>query len=219
MPDARRGGAGMSKKPQDAVHQDPRVARTRAALVEACIELCGEKDFQSLTIAEIACKAGVNRTTFYLHFEDKTDLLERGLEAMFERMAVRFRTRPPKLTEKQWTRERLGMLFSLIRERRTFFMPLFSGATGSLPLTRGTRFLERFLLEMRIPGGASPSRRIERRALAARATVSVLGGLVSWWLEHPDSATVEEMADFYLRYALNGMVGVGVVGRSALELM
>jgi len=196
------------------------VARTRAALVEACIELCGVKDFQSLTVAEICRKAGVNRTTFYLHFEDATDLLERGLEAMFERMAVRFRARPSEMTEKQWTRERLGMLFSLIRERRTFFRSLLSGAAGSLPLTRSTRFLEQFLLEMRIPGTETRNpRRAVRRGLAARATVSVLDGLVSWWLEQPEAATVEEMTDFYLRFALNGMVGVGVVERKALELL
>jgi AcrR family transcriptional regulator len=210
----------MSKKHQDAGRSDPRVARTRAALVEACIMLCGVKDFPSLTIAEIALKAGVNRTTFYLHFEDKTDLLERGLEAMFEQMAVRFRVRPPALTEKQWTRERLGMLFSLILERRGFFMPLLAGASGSLPLARGMRFIEQFLLEMRIPGGASRDpQRAERRALAARATASVLGGIAAWWLERPAAATVEEMTDFYLRFALNGMIGVGVVEKSARELL
>jgi hypothetical protein len=35
------------------------VARTRAALAQACIELCGVKDFQSLVIAEIARLAGL----------------------------------------------------------------------------------------------------------------------------------------------------------------
>jgi AcrR family transcriptional regulator len=49
----------MLKKHQGAGHSDPHVARRRAALARACIELYVVKDFQSLTIAEIARTARV----------------------------------------------------------------------------------------------------------------------------------------------------------------
>ena len=56
--------------------EDPRIRRTRQLIVKAFQELLGEKDFESLTIQEIADRATVNRVTFYAHFEDKYALLD-----------------------------------------------------------------------------------------------------------------------------------------------
>lgn len=55
---------------------DPRVHRTRAYLREALIELVLEKDYQSLTVKDLADRACINRSTFYLHYQDKNDLLQ-----------------------------------------------------------------------------------------------------------------------------------------------
>jgi len=54
---------------------DPRVKRTRKLLQKAFSDLLAEKGFQSITVADITERAEVNRATFYLHFEDKYDLL------------------------------------------------------------------------------------------------------------------------------------------------
>jgi AcrR family transcriptional regulator len=54
---------------------DPRVLRTRKMLREALFALLDEKHFDAVTVLEITEKAGLNATTFYLHYEDKWDLL------------------------------------------------------------------------------------------------------------------------------------------------
>jgi AcrR family transcriptional regulator len=54
---------------------DPRVKRTRKLLQQAFAQLMSEKDFQSITVQDIAERAEVNRATFYAHFEDKYALL------------------------------------------------------------------------------------------------------------------------------------------------
>lgn len=54
---------------------DPRIKRTRQALVEAFSELMNEKDFARITVQDVALRAKVNRATFYAHFEDKYALL------------------------------------------------------------------------------------------------------------------------------------------------
>lgn len=43
---------------------------------EALIYLLEKKDIEYITIKEICNKAGVNRTTFYLHYENINDLVE-----------------------------------------------------------------------------------------------------------------------------------------------
>lgn len=54
---------------------DPRAQRTRDMLRQALMQTVVDKPFRNLTIKDIATHACVNRATFYLHYEDKYDLL------------------------------------------------------------------------------------------------------------------------------------------------
>ena len=58
---------------------DPRVLRTRKLIMDSFIELSGKKEFKDITIKDITTEAMINRATFYYHFEDIYDLLEKVL--------------------------------------------------------------------------------------------------------------------------------------------
>ncbi|MBU8919283.1 TetR/AcrR family transcriptional regulator [Bacillus sp. FJAT-29953] len=58
---------------------DPRILRTRKLIMDSFIEISGKKEFKDITIKDITTEAMVNRATFYYHFEDKYDLLEKVL--------------------------------------------------------------------------------------------------------------------------------------------
>jgi AcrR family transcriptional regulator len=60
-----------------SIDQDLRVTRTRTLVKDAFVKLMEEKEFQNITINDIADKAMINRSTFYLHFTDKYDLLKK----------------------------------------------------------------------------------------------------------------------------------------------
>jgi AcrR family transcriptional regulator len=49
---------------------------TAVKMDKALITLLEKKDFEYITIKEICALAGVNRSTFYLHYENTSDLLE-----------------------------------------------------------------------------------------------------------------------------------------------
>lgn len=53
---------------------------TAIKMDKALIELLEKKDFEYITIKEICSQAGVNRSTFYLHYENTTDLLDETTE-------------------------------------------------------------------------------------------------------------------------------------------
>lgn len=55
---------------------DPRVTRTRKLIRDALASLLAEKNFESITVQDIAERATVNRATFYAHFTDKFALLD-----------------------------------------------------------------------------------------------------------------------------------------------
>lgn len=54
---------------------DRRIERTRARIRQAFIEMLTEKDYDAITVAELAKRACIDRKTFYLHYKDKDDLL------------------------------------------------------------------------------------------------------------------------------------------------
>lgn len=58
---------------------DPRILRTRKLIMDAFIQLSMKKEFKDITIKDITTAATVNRATFYSHFIDKYDLLEKVL--------------------------------------------------------------------------------------------------------------------------------------------
>ena len=61
--------------------KDRRVRRTRARLEQAMLELMQEKDARSVTVQELTRRADVNRGTFYAHYKDIFDLLDRLLSS------------------------------------------------------------------------------------------------------------------------------------------
>jgi AcrR family transcriptional regulator len=59
---------------------DRRVLHTRRALHQALIALIREKDYNAIAVREILDRANVSRSTFYMHFADKDELLTSGIE-------------------------------------------------------------------------------------------------------------------------------------------
>ena len=56
---------------------DRRVRKTRRQLRECLITLLKEKKVQDITVGELTDMADLNRGTFYLHYKDVFDLLEK----------------------------------------------------------------------------------------------------------------------------------------------
>ncbi|MBY9078580.1 TetR/AcrR family transcriptional regulator [Paenibacillus sp. HN-1] len=53
-----------------------RMTQTKQALINSFFQFVSIKDFEKITIADIAKGAQVNRATFYAHFNDKYELLD-----------------------------------------------------------------------------------------------------------------------------------------------
>jgi AcrR family transcriptional regulator len=72
-----------------AENTDPRVLRSRQMLMEALLRLLTRKEFDDISIQEIADEATLNRATFYLHYPDKNALLQAMTAARFRDLIVR----------------------------------------------------------------------------------------------------------------------------------
>jgi AcrR family transcriptional regulator len=68
---------------QECKRLDPRIRRTRRLLQDALKRLLEEKEFDKITIQDIAEAATLNRATFYAHYPDKFALLEELIRVSF----------------------------------------------------------------------------------------------------------------------------------------
>ena len=75
---------------------DRRVRKTRRQLKECLTRLLKEKKIQDITVRELAEMADINRGTFYIHYRDVGDLLQRLEDEMADRLADLCRSHRPE---------------------------------------------------------------------------------------------------------------------------
>ncbi|WP_080839365.1 MULTISPECIES: TetR/AcrR family transcriptional regulator [Cohnella] len=63
---------------------DPRILRTRQLLRDAFVELLQEMDVEKISVNRLAERATINRVTFYLHYRDIPDMMEKLADEMNE---------------------------------------------------------------------------------------------------------------------------------------
>src|SRR6204780_4908017 len=85
----------MTPETQSALDTtDPRILRSRRMLMDALAKLLTQKEFEQISVQEIADEATLNRATFYLHYQDKNALLQAMTGMRFrdliERRAITF---------------------------------------------------------------------------------------------------------------------------------
>ncbi len=67
---------------------DRRQEKTRGAIANAFVELLMERDYAEVTVAAVAERANVGRSTFYEHFKTRNDLLRHSVRPLFTIVAT-----------------------------------------------------------------------------------------------------------------------------------
>ena len=75
---------GHSPAIDESRELDPRVRRTRKMLHDALARLLKKKDFDKISIGDIAEESTLNRATFYDHYPDKFALLQCMVGSQFQ---------------------------------------------------------------------------------------------------------------------------------------
>ena len=71
---------------------------TARLMNEALLSLLEKKDIEFITVTEITKKAGVNRSTFYLHYDNVSELLEETVENISREFVGSFDKIPTEIT-------------------------------------------------------------------------------------------------------------------------
>ncbi len=138
---------------------DPRTKRTKASLREALGTLLLEKSLEQISISELCKVAGLNRSTFYLHYSNVAELfgqIEDDLLADFRSTLLRYER---QVSPRPYRREQPNYTASkgLLQETYTFMLRYRAFAPIILADRSGSRLLtilfnlgeEAFLAEWR----------------------------------------------------------------------
>jgi len=193
------GRAAQQTKPRRK--PDERALRTRDRLGGAFVALIHEKPIEDVTVQDVLNRASVGRSTFYLHFRDKNDLLLSQLEKFLEMMStllsvskeVSLRVVP------------VAEMFEHIENQRELYRILANEGrlNDFFDLAQGyfARGIEHRLRESkRLP-------KMPQGELAARAS-ALAGSLLSllrWWLDRGAKEPPGEMDELFHRMVWNGL--------------
>ena len=180
---------------------DARVRRTRDQLGYALIELIQEKPINDVTVQDVLDRAKVGRSTFYLHYRDKDDLLVSQLEMFLETMSNVLSVRKEKSNRVAPVAE----MFAHIGNQNKLYRVLSDSGhlKNFFDLAEGffARGIERRLKE------SSRLASLPQRELAARAS-ALSGSLLSllrWWLDRGEKETPEAMDEMFHRMDWTGL--------------
>ena len=96
--------------------QESKYQYTASLMDEALLLLLEQKEFDAITVKEVCQKAGVNRSTFYLHYETMNDLLEETVALINDRFKASLASVPTDdptkvvLTSEQYLRPYLSFI-------------------------------------------------------------------------------------------------------------
>ena len=184
---------------------DKRTLRTRKLLGDAFLMLIHEKPIEEVTVQDVLERASVGRSTFYLHFRDKNDLLLCQLEMFLETMSN-------LLSKRNEVSKRVVPVFELFdhigSQQKLYIILKDAGRLNDFyDLAQGyfARGIERRLKE------SGHFENLSRVALDGRscALAGSMLSLLRWWLDRGGKEpTPAEMDKLFHTMVWKGVAGI-----------
>lgn len=116
---------------------------TETAMQAAMLELMKTLDFRKITVKKICEKAGVNRSTFYAHFTDVYDMLDKMEQTLHQELLDRYEKGQNEL----FSRESFLYFLQHIKEHK-YFYKITLQTRKSFPLSQGYEYLQDIIVPL-----------------------------------------------------------------------
>lgn len=100
----------MAKRGTDV---DLRIKRTQKAIKSAFFELLDEKSFEHISVKDITDRALISRNTFYLHYADKYELLNKVCDELIIKLFFRISKQLRRVQREEFTVESIAGILRL----------------------------------------------------------------------------------------------------------
>jgi AcrR family transcriptional regulator len=170
---------------------DRRVQRTQRALRDALLHLVRERGWDDVTVQDVCDRADVGRSTFYVHFADKEELLVSGFGDL--RKVLRTHVAPAQ-------GEPLGFTVALIEHAREFkelYKAMVGRRTGRLVHQSFMDVVKELVAEDLARGAVSTVPEV-----AVAYVAGAFWEVLSWWFEQRKPLPATEVAAAFKRLTL-----------------
>lgn len=172
---------------------DRRVRRTKALLLQGLIQLMEEKDIKDISVKELSDLADINRGTFYLHYNDVYDMLNKIEEELFREFNdILERDLAGTGSTPVISRPVLLDLFVFLGRNRDLSRVLI-GPHGDLAFLNRLKDLVKEKLRMMMDNAECS---VEHFDYLYSFMVSGCIGVIECWLNQETPASPEEIADY-----------------------
>ena len=196
---------------------DRRTNRTRRQLREALTALILERGYQAVKVEDITDRADLGRTTFYLHYRDKEELLLELIETVAEELKEQVGLLGPGVLgllqaggnfPEQPGRAAVALVFRHAADNATLYRIILGGEGSPSALHHLHDILSEaagdfFSLWSAVTGleGGDPSL---PRPVVNECFANSLLGLLYWWLEKGQPTPPEVITDHFFRLFFGG---------------
>jgi len=178
-------GEDMESKP------DRRVQRTHELLHQALVALIQEKGFDAITIQDITERANLGRTTFYLHYPGKEELMLDHHATMAEMLGLRQLTRTELLADEP--PPGLVAFLMLVAENRRFYKAITNARTADL-IMRGIHAQMMDNLEHNLRTAFPATEPTMALALLKPYLIHAQLAFIDWWVCSDADYTPQQLA-------------------------
>lgn len=187
---------------------DRRIVRTKKDIKETFIALLAEKSFEKISVKDITEHANINRGTFYLHYLDKYDLLEKLEEELFQKVQaiIDETVFANHLDGADFANERLPFLIRLLQcfQEEAAFMKVILSPNGDANFKEKIRQVFLYNWESIIPHISKTDQLNYPLDLFIVYVSSAHLGVLTYWLQHDLKQSPEEIAAMMFDITVNG---------------
>lgn len=191
-----------------AAKTDRRIVRTKKDIKDTFIALLAEKSFEKISVRDITEQANINRGTFYLHYLDKYDLLEKLEEQLFQKVQaiIDETVFAERLDGVDFASERIPFLTRLLQcfQEEAAFMKVILSPNGDANFKEKIRQVFLYNWENIIPHISKADQLNYPLDLFIMYVSSAHLGVLTYWLQNDLKQSPEEIAAMLFDITVNG---------------
>ncbi|OMF61298.1 TetR/AcrR family transcriptional regulator [Paenibacillus sp. FSL R5-0766] len=171
---------------------DLRILKTRKAIKEAFLRLVQTKGYERITVQDIAEEAMINRNTFYLHYVDKPQFMEKLFQENVESLNACLSLEVSSIHEmdKDMFATMLTTIFDNIEANMIFFKTMI---TQNIYPNFSVYLKEAF--KTIIFSGIGDYRHDEKIKIGLEYMISGLVGVICLWIVEPENYRVDNFIE------------------------
>lgn len=194
---------------------DLRVIRTKKLIKDAFFSLIEEQGFEGVTVKQLTERAGINRGTFYSHYVDKFELMEKCVNEIFEEAEQKLIHHLPHIFGDERTDKSYHYLVPFIRfieDNQIIMKPLLGPNGDSTFQAKLRKFMQAALFQRSPVTLFDPDKMLVPPTYLVAYLSSAHMGVIYEWLNNPSSEeTAEDIARIIYTITYEGPLVAGGV--------